>query len=61
MISLSGIIVVVPSARATTSTPPDDIVFSASKTYFAFGLGNTLLFPARVGGAALLVPERVEP
>ena len=40
---------------------PDDLVFSASKTYFAFGLGNTLLFPARVGGAAVLVPERVEP
>lgn len=40
---------------------PDDLVFSASKMSFAFGLGNTLYFPARVGGAALLVPERVEP
>jgi benzoate-CoA ligase family protein len=40
---------------------PDDLVFSASKMSFAFGLGNTLYFPARVGGAALLVPERLEP
>jgi benzoate-CoA ligase len=39
---------------------PDDLVFSASKTSFAFGLGNTLYFPARVGAAALLVSERLE-
>jgi benzoate-CoA ligase family protein len=39
---------------------PEDLTFSASKAYFAFGLGNTLYFPARVGGAALLVSERLE-
>ncbi len=39
---------------------PDDVTFSASKAYFAFGLGNTVYFPARVGAAALLVPERLE-
>ena len=39
---------------------PDDLIFSASKSYFAFGLGNTLYFPARVGAAALLVPERLD-
>src|SRR5205807_5866839 len=38
----------------------DDIVFSASKMSFAFGLGNTLYFPARVGAASLLVSERVD-
>ena len=38
----------------------DDVVFSASKLFFAFGLGNTLYFPARVGGAAVLVPERLD-
>jgi benzoate-CoA ligase family protein len=37
-----------------------DLVFSASKIHFAFGLGNSLYFPARVGGAALLVPDRVD-
>jgi benzoate-CoA ligase family protein len=40
---------------------PDDLVFSASKMYFAFGLGNTLYFPARVGAAAVLVRERLDP
>lgn len=40
---------------------PDDVVFSASKMYFAFGLGNTLYFPARVGAASLLVAERLTP
>jgi benzoate-CoA ligase family protein len=40
---------------------PDDLTFSASKMYFAFGLGNSLFFPARVAAASLLVPERIEP
>jgi benzoate-CoA ligase family protein len=40
---------------------PDDLTFSASKMYFAFGLGNTLYFPARVGGASVLVGERLTP
>jgi benzoate-CoA ligase len=38
---------------------PDDLTFSASKLYFAFGLGNALYFPARVGAASVLVPERI--
>jgi benzoate-CoA ligase family protein len=38
-----------------------DLIFSASKMYFAFGLGNTLYFPAGVGACSLLVPERLEP
>ena len=40
---------------------PDDLVFSVSKIHFAFGLGNSLYFPARAGAAALLVPERLDP
>jgi benzoate-CoA ligase family protein len=40
---------------------PGDLTFSASKMYFAFGLGNSLFFPARVGAASVLVPERPEP
>jgi benzoate-CoA ligase family protein len=40
---------------------PSDLTFSASKMYFAFGLGNTLYFPARVGAASLLVPDRPSP
>jgi len=40
---------------------PGDVVFSASKMYFSFGLGNTLYFPAATGASSLLVPERLEP
>ncbi len=40
---------------------PDDLTFSASKLFFAYGLGNSLYFPARVGAASVLVPERIEP
>jgi len=39
---------------------PEDLVFSASKMYFAFGLGNSLYFPARVGAASVLLAERVD-
>ncbi len=38
-----------------------DVTFSASKLFFAYGLGNSLYFPARVGAASVLVSERVEP
>jgi benzoate-CoA ligase family protein len=38
---------------------PDDLIFSASKLSFAFGLGNALYFPARVGAASVLVAERI--
>ena len=34
----------------------DDIIFSASKLYFAYGLGNSLAFPLYVGASALLHP-----
>jgi benzoate-CoA ligase family protein len=39
---------------------PDDLIFSASKMFFAFGLGNSLYFPLRVGAASVLVPERID-
>ena len=39
---------------------PEDRVLSASKLYFAYGLGNSLYFPARVGASSILVPERPE-
>src|SRR6185503_19511437 len=38
---------------------PDDLIFSASKLSFAFGLGNALYFPARVGAASVLAAERI--
>ncbi|HEX9879256.1 MAG TPA: benzoate-CoA ligase family protein [Candidatus Binatia bacterium] len=39
----------------------DDICFSASKLFFAYGLGNSLYFPFRFGGATVLWPERPDP
>jgi benzoate-CoA ligase family protein len=44
--------------RGTFGIGPDDLVFSASKLHFAFGLGNALYFPALVGAASVLLPER---
>ena len=46
--------------RRTFGIAADDVVFSASKLHFAFGLGNSLYFPALVGATAVLVPERLE-
>jgi len=39
----------------------DDLVFSAAKLFFAYGLGNSMSFPMSVGGAAVLLPERPTP
>ncbi|HXG51894.1 MAG TPA: benzoate-CoA ligase family protein [candidate division Zixibacteria bacterium] len=38
-----------------------DVCFSASKLFFAYGLGNSLYFPFRFGAATVLWPERPEP
>jgi len=46
--------------RGTFGIGLDDLIFSVSKLHFAFGLGNSLYFPALVGAASLLVPERLE-
>jgi benzoate-CoA ligase len=36
----------------------DDITFSASKLFFAYGLGNSLYYPFSVGASALYYPGR---
>jgi benzoate-CoA ligase len=38
-----------------------DIVFSAAKLFFAYGLGNSLSFPLSVGATTLLMAERPTP
>jgi 4-hydroxybenzoate-CoA ligase len=38
-----------------------DVVFSAAKLFFAYGLGNGMSFPFSVGAAAVLLPERPTP
>jgi benzoate-CoA ligase len=39
----------------------NDICFSASKLFFAYGLGNSLYFPFRFGASTVLWPERPDP
>ena len=39
----------------------NDLVFSASKLFFAYGLGNSLTFPLAVGATAVLMAERATP
>lgn len=40
---------------------PDDVVFSAAKLFFAYGLGNAMTFPMVVGATAVLMAERSTP
>ena len=39
----------------------DDLVFSAAKLFFAYGLGNSLSFPLAVGATTVLMAERPTP
>ena len=57
------------SLRATAETygtqvlgiEPDDLMFSAAKLFFAYGLGNSMTFPMAVGAASVLLPDRPTP
>jgi len=48
-------------ARPVLGIREDDIVFSAAKLFFAYGLGNALSFPLSVGATAILMAERSTP
>jgi 4-hydroxybenzoate-CoA ligase len=39
----------------------DDVVFSAAKLFFAYGLGNGMAFPMSVGASVVLLPDRPSP
>jgi 4-hydroxybenzoate-CoA ligase len=39
----------------------DDIVYSAAKIFFAYGLGNAMSFPMSVGATTILLPDRPTP
>jgi benzoate-CoA ligase family protein len=45
-------------ARDVLRVGPDDRFLSMAKLFFAYGLGNSLLFPLFAGGTALLEPRR---
>ncbi len=47
--------------QAVLGVREDDLVFSAAKLFFAYGLGNALTFPLSVGAASVLAAERVTP
>jgi acyl-coenzyme A synthetase/AMP-(fatty) acid ligase len=40
---------------------PEDRCLSAAKAFFAYGLGNSVLFPLSAGAAAVLEPARSQP
>ena len=47
--------------RAVLGIREDDVVFSAAKLFFAYGLGNALSFPLSVGATTVLMAERPTP
>jgi 4-hydroxybenzoate-CoA ligase len=47
--------------RSIVGIREDDVVFSAAKLFFAYGLGNAISFPMSVGASAVLWPQRVTP
>jgi benzoate-CoA ligase family protein len=48
-------------ARDTIGLRESDVSFSVAKLFFAYGLGNGLYFPLRIGGTTVLLPERPTP
>ncbi len=48
-------------ARPVLGIEEGDVVFSAAKLFFAYGLGNGLSFPMAVGATAVLMAERPTP
>ena len=48
-------------ARPILGIREDDVVFSAAKLFFAYGLGNALTFPMSVGATTVLLPSRPTP
>ncbi len=47
--------------REVLGIVPDDIVFSAAKLFFAYGLGNAMTFPMSVGATTILLSGRPTP
>jgi benzoate-CoA ligase len=48
-------------ARETFGLREDDVVYSAAKLFFAYGIGNALIFPMSLGATAVLFSGRVTP
>jgi len=48
-------------ARDTLGLLESDVSFSVAKLFFAYGLGNGLYFPLRMGATTILLPDRPTP
>ncbi|HEU4457504.1 MAG TPA: benzoate-CoA ligase family protein [Methylibium sp.] len=48
-------------AKRVLQLREDDVVFSAAKLFFAYGLGNALSFPLAAGATTVLMAERPTP
>ena len=48
-------------AKAVLGIVPDDLLFSASKFFFAYGLGNSFFYPLAIGASVVLLPDRPRP
>jgi benzoate-CoA ligase len=48
-------------ARPVLGIAESDVVFSAAKLFFAYGLGNALTFPLSVGATSILMAGRATP
>ena len=46
---------------ATLGIREDDVVYSAAKLFFAYGLGNAMTFPFHVGATTVVLAERPTP
>jgi benzoate-CoA ligase len=47
--------------RGVLGIRENDVVYSAAKLFFAYGLGNALTFPMSVGATTVLLPSRPTP
>ena len=47
--------------RHVLQMTPDDVCYSVAKVFFAYGLGNSVLFPLAAGAATVLEPRRPSP
>jgi benzoate-CoA ligase family protein len=48
-------------AKAVLGLTHEDILFSASKFFFAYGLGNSFFYPPALGASVVLLPARPRP
>jgi benzoate-CoA ligase len=48
-------------AKGILNISQNDILFSASKFFFAFGLGNSFIYPPSVGASVVLIPDKPSP